>query len=178
MHVVASRPHMRSERSLALRLAVARRRSALDSDLAAGISPEAGPDLALRAHQLSTERECRAIAAALRNLVDAAEESPAAWRAHGSDPPLRSEEVLRAKQDLIAVAGALEGRHYHPLRAVALASLLAAADDSPIYVAPASGDDVSVVAARLRNSLGERVAPFRLLLSISSTTRHGRFSSR
>ena len=93
-------------------------------------------------------------AVALRNLVDAAEESPSRWRAHGIEPPLRSDAVLAARDDLLAVADLLAASNDVPDAALASASWLAWSSESPICSEPVDDADVADIAARLRKLLG------------------------
>jgi hypothetical protein len=98
----------------------------------------------------------RGTAAAIRNLLDAAEEPASDWRAHGIDPPLRAAAVLAARADLLAIATALECERDHPAQLLDCVSWLAWSRESPVCMRPADDDaEVKAMAGRIRVALGE-----------------------
>jgi hypothetical protein len=99
-------------------------------------------------------------AAAIRHLVEAAEEPDWYWRARGIEPPLRAAAVMAARDDLLAVADLLDGREALPEPTVACAEWLAWAEASPVCSEPVDDADVADVAARLRAAL-QRTAALR-----------------
>jgi hypothetical protein len=113
-----------------LRLRTLTRRARLDAALAEGVDPGADPLLALRAEQLTSHAVREAIARTIHNLIDAAEEP---W--HGSRPPLQRDDVLAAREELLAVARRLEGPEPMSPQTVALASQLVWDCASPVYAA-------------------------------------------
>jgi hypothetical protein len=97
----------------------------------------------------------RGTAAAIRNLLDAAEEPASNWRAHGIDPPLRAAAVLASRADLLAIATALECERDHPAQLLDCVSWLAWGPESPVCSQPADDDtDLEAIATRLRAALG------------------------
>lgn len=125
---------------LALRLRVRRRWRRLDRALAQGASPDSSPELAWRAQQLALPRTRAGLARELINLIDAAEEPLANWRAYGIDPPLRASAVLRARTDLVSLAERLASDGAASIQGLALAAVLIEDPSSPIYSAPAQAD--------------------------------------
>lgn len=100
--------------------------------------------------------DCRSTAAAIRNLLDAAEEPASSWHAHGIEPPLRSAAVLAARADLLAIAEALESDRDHPGAIVDCVQWLTWSPESPVCTQPADDDtDVRAIAGRIRAALGE-----------------------
>jgi hypothetical protein len=110
-----------------------RRRPRLDAALADGADPEAEPALALRARQLTEPRARRAMASALRSILEAAEEPPDARSLGGPRPPLQREAILADRAHLLALAARL--REPVPPQAAAMASLLVWDSASPLYAA-------------------------------------------
>jgi hypothetical protein len=109
----------------------------------------------LRFLQRQPAPDRRGTAAAIRNLLDAAEEPPSHWRAHGIDPPLRSAAVRAARGDLRAIAKALESDRHQAPQIIECASWLAWARESPVCTEPADEDsDVTEIARRIRAALG------------------------
>jgi hypothetical protein len=93
-------------------------------------------------------------AAAIRNLIDSADEPAAYWRAQGLEPPLRSAAVLAAREDLLAVAAALESDDELAPQLLECARWLAWSPESPVCSDPGDADsDVPRVAARLREAM-------------------------
>ena len=118
---------------LRLRLRVWRRRPRLDAALAEGADPAEDPALSLRARQLLQRSTRAAIASTIHNLLDAAEEPPAAWGQNGPRPPLQRQAVLAARGALEALAdGLCQERAVRP-QAVALATELVWDPASPVY---------------------------------------------
>ena len=110
------------------------------------------------ARRIKTRRESRRLdpqgtAAALRNLVDAAEEPESYWLGQGIQPPLRAAAIRAARNDLIAIASLLERDVTLPEQAVACAAWLAWSQESPVCSDPAPDADVPDVARRLRRWL-------------------------
>lgn len=93
----------------------------------------------------------RQIAACLLNLIDAAEEPASYWRAQGINPPVRSTAVLAARDELVALAGALAKSDSMSVRGVALAARLVWDRESPIF-SPAADLNVSTWARRAREA--------------------------
>jgi hypothetical protein len=118
-----------------LRLRALGQRSRLDEALAEGADPTQDPALALRASQLTAPATRRAIAKTIQNLVDAAEEPPDAWPIGGPRPPLQHDDVLAARDELLAVAQLLSGPEPVSPQTVALAARLVWDCASPVYAA-------------------------------------------
>src|SRR5439155_3836040 len=91
------------------------------------------PALALRAQQLTAPATRRTIARTIRNLVDAAGEPGRPWTRGGPRPPLQNEDVLAARDELLAVAGRLSGTGAISPQAAALAAALVWDSASPVY---------------------------------------------
>ena len=138
--------------SLVLRLRVRRRRRSVDRALAHGVSPKSSPELARRAQKLAQPAIRAQLARELANLIDAAEEPPNVWRAHGIDPPLRAGAVLAARAELVGLAERLNSHRTASIRGLAIAALLAEDPNSPIYRAP-DGADVGDLARRAREAI-------------------------
>lgn len=119
-----------------VRLAVLWRRAELDRALADGAQPSVSADLQLRAAQLESMRVRAGYAAALRNVLDAAEEPR---RPISSAAPLNRRAIRSARPALVDFATAL--RRPEPVRAcgVAIAATLLRGPDSPLF-APAEPD--------------------------------------
>jgi hypothetical protein len=92
-------------------------------------------------------------AAAIRHLIEAAEEPDWYWRTRGIEPPLRAAAVIEARDDLLAVAQLLDEQEELPEATVACADWLAWAETSPVCSEPVDDADVADVAARLRAAL-------------------------
>ncbi len=119
-----------------LRLDVRLDRRLLDHQLSDGAGVDASPALALRADQLSRPTERRAIAASLRNVLDAAEECEA-----GLAPRLHIDHssVVAARRQIAAVIELLRSAAELEVRGIALARLLAEDPASPLlHPAPAT----------------------------------------
>jgi hypothetical protein len=92
-------------------------------------------------------------AATLRNLVDAASEDPSHWHGFGSEPALRSEAVLMARDDLLDVARRLTCARDLAPALIECAEWLAWSPNSPVCSEPAADADVPDIAARLRAAM-------------------------
>lgn len=122
------------------RLRGRRRRELADRELAGGADPHGSPALLARARELERDDTRRGLAACILNLIDAAEEPHSIWVAHGIEPPLRREAVLRARGSLLALAEALTSGDRASVRGAALASRLVSDRLSPVYSAAADGE--------------------------------------
>jgi hypothetical protein len=119
--------------SVIVRMRAFSRRFTLDAALADGVDPAADPMLALRARQLTSDSTRRALAGAIYNVLDAAEESKDLLGPIGSRPPLRHEGVLAARHELSALARRLCDRGPISPQAAALTAQLVWDSASPIY---------------------------------------------
>lgn len=123
---------LRDRRFLPLRVRL--RRRVLDREIAAGLRPDEDPARSLRAHQLRCVWERRCVAAALSNILQAADERHA-------DPASRLElndaEVLAARHQLVELIESLRSEKAVAPRGVALARQLADAGTSPLLRARA-----------------------------------------
>jgi sugar phosphate isomerase/epimerase len=99
------------------------------------------------------------MASGLINLIDAAEEPASNWRACGIDPPVRSEAVLDARDELIALAEALTVPNAISVPGLALTARLIWDRQSPIFTSAADAD-VATWARHAREGIAAR-APFR-----------------
>jgi hypothetical protein len=116
---------------LRLRVATAVHRPRLTRELAAGISPEASDELALRARQLTSTRHRRTLARTLRGLLTEAHEPM----------PIRARVVIIRRGAVLEAEGAiLEVIHRlaspRPVRAQGMAAverILTEAEQSPLY---------------------------------------------
>lgn len=106
------------------------RASALDSALAGGASPDGTVRLALRARRLTEMRERRAMARAIRHLVDEAG-CPAARRSRPI--PVRWERVRAAAAEFETLAGRLASQAPVSARGVAQVSVLLRDGYGPLY---------------------------------------------
>src|SRR5207247_826399 len=125
-----------------LRLRVARQQIKLDSALAGGADPDADAALAQRAHQVTGLSTRQAIANAIGHILDAAEEPRESWGQDGSRPPLQRDDILAARELLLALAARLRQPDYMPPRPAALAALLVWDSASPMY-APGTSTTVA-----------------------------------
>ena len=107
------------------------RRSELDRRLAEGANPTTDPLRALRASQLTSRRQRRALAGGLRRLV--AEAGDPATVMVSAGPPIDRVGVLDAREPLLALARRLRECERPCPRAVALASYLICDFASPAY---------------------------------------------
>jgi hypothetical protein len=121
----------RRANSLRLRLRTSVHRAKLTRALAEGVEPGASDELALRARQLTSERNRRALAGALRRSIADAH-LPARTRARVSIIDRRG--VLNAEGSIATIIERL--RSPRPVRAKGMAMLeriLTNADGSPLY---------------------------------------------
>ena len=99
--------------------------------------------LRLRAEQLTSSATRRLLARALRSVVEGAEGPSQAW---GSvRPPLQREEVLAARDDLLALADRLSEPRVVDPGAAACAAALVWDSGSPVYSRD-TGESVAAVA--------------------------------
>src|SRR5213080_3553623 len=127
---------------LRLRLAVWRHRGQLDAALAAGADPAPGSALALRARQLTDPTTRTALASAIANVLDTADEPPDAWPSGGARPPLQREAIAAARDLLLTLVDQLRVRPGVSPQAAALASLMVWDSASPLY-SPIAGASVA-----------------------------------
>ena len=106
------------------------RASALDSALADGASPDGTVRLALRAQRLTGMRERRAMARAIRHLVDDAGDPVARRR---RPIPARWERVRATAAEFETVAGRLASQAPVSARGVAQVSMLLRDGYGPLY---------------------------------------------
>jgi hypothetical protein len=113
---VADRLNEAPALGLRLRSRLLRRR--LDREIAAGAPIDESPDRALRARELTSPRERRALAAALANILDAAEE-----RQIDACCPVAIEHaaVIAAREDIVELIALLRSAAALEPRAIARA---------------------------------------------------------
>jgi hypothetical protein len=144
---------------LSLQFRVLRRRRGLDRLLAKGASPSASPELELRAYQLIKSDTRRGLANLIVNLIDAAEEPVEFWHGGGIDPPIRSQAVLDASPELVALADRLRDSRPASVLGLALVSrLVSDKRDSPIFGRP-NHDSVRDRARQARAALDDPDPP-------------------
>jgi hypothetical protein len=112
-----------------LRLRVRLARRVLDDRLAAGGQVDGSVALSLRATQLTSAPERRAVAAALEHILDAALEREAD---PGSGLIVNHKEVIASRPEILAVVEALRGESAVDARGVALARVLIERRTSPL----------------------------------------------
>ena len=123
--------------SLWMRLRAARRRAELTRELAEGTNPSTRPELALRAAQLTSDRNRRTIAHSLRRTISEAHKPPM----------MRSRMVLIQRSAVIDAESAINAmvqrlRSPEPVQAQGMAlvdRILTNADGSPLYNASEPG---------------------------------------
>jgi hypothetical protein len=123
--------------SLLMRLRAARRRAELTRKLAEGTNPSTRPELALRAAQLTSDRNRRTIAHSLRRTISEAHKPPM----------MRSRMVLIQRSAVIDAESAINAmvrrlRSPEPVQAQGMAlvdRILTNADGSPLYNASEPG---------------------------------------
>src|SRR5450755_2352505 len=115
------------DRSLRLRMVVRVTRVRLDREIATGAPVDASPARLLRATQLTSRSTRHAVAAALAGILDGGEERRVD---PGSSLILEHEAALGARNEILALMRS--GTTLAP-RAVALATRLAEASDSPVF---------------------------------------------
>ena len=106
------------------------RRGKLDRLIAEGTSPQADPEVAKRAAQLTSARYRRGLATGLLRLVDAAEEAPAVF---SSSVPLRRGEILTNRALIQDLAAHLRSDDPVTPRGVALVERMLTWGGSPLY---------------------------------------------
>lgn len=121
-----------------LRVRVAVHRSKLTYRLARGADPDATDELALRARQLLYPEQRRAVAAVLRNILDAAE---AASSSTCSGRRAEVSAVIGSRDRLVRLIDSLRGGAPMTAAAVAAAELLACDRNSPL-VSPRGGQAI------------------------------------
>jgi hypothetical protein len=107
------------------------RKGSLDRSLAAGTDPEASPQLARRARQLTSRRRRAGLAASIRNLLDVAEDGR---RGFTAAVPIQRHDILRDRQLLLQLAADLESDDELQPRGIALVERLLIDGASPVYV--------------------------------------------
>jgi hypothetical protein len=112
------------------------RRGSLDRSLAAGKDPAASPALSRRARQLTSRRYRHGLAAAIRNLLDAAEERP---RGFSAAVPVQRREVLAERELMLQLADDLESSDELKPRGIALVERLISDGGSPVYTSSPGG---------------------------------------
>jgi hypothetical protein len=129
----------------------------LDSELAAGTSPETSTCLAARAIQLTSMRSRRDLATSVRRILAAAEYAPAVMpaRAAAVAPPrlpLSRAQISQLAGPLARLAGYLAAPGPVPVQGVAMASQLLADGTGPLYH-PVPGDDLRALIENLAQAL-------------------------
>jgi hypothetical protein len=123
--------------SLWTRVVARLRFATLDEALAAGVEPESGPALALRAERLIAPPERRRLARSLRFNVHEARERRSRLRAPSpaAAPPLPASgpHVASAADELLELAHVLDGADPVDVRGVALVSVLLTDGGSPLH---------------------------------------------
>lgn len=122
-----------------LRARVFLRRLRLDRDLARGIDPAAGPELALRAEQLASSRGRERIAGGIDDLVEIAAGDP---RRHvgPSMLPFRHQRVRPNIDRLEELARVLRDAGPHGVKGMAMASTLLDDGRGPLYASDPAGN--------------------------------------
>jgi hypothetical protein len=111
----------------------------LDRDLARGVDPAAGPELALRAEQLTSPRGRERIASGIDDLVEIAAGDP---RRHvgRSMLPFRHQRVRPNLDRFEELAGVLRDGGPHGVRGTAMASTLLDDGRGPLYASDPAGN--------------------------------------
>jgi hypothetical protein len=136
-----------------LKLRVLAMRTRLDEELAAGVDPNSGPALALRAAQLLRPRYRRRLAAAVEHLVD---EVDAHWGPRlSSAVPFRHDQVAEARGTLLSLAQVLRASEGVQPRGVAMVWQLLSDPASPLYLRTARGALEGQVQAALDSLVGQ-----------------------
>lgn len=147
--VVAVRP-----RSPLLLLRVWWRRTALTRELAAGADPDASFERMLVARELIGRPARWRLAAGLDRVLTNAQRTP---RPSAGRVPLNRPAVLRARDELDAVAERLRGGAPASVQGVAIVALLLRDSSSPLYYRDA-GDSVLQIAQRAGDRLDAPIA--------------------
>jgi hypothetical protein len=101
----------------------------LDACLAAGVAPESGRLIALRAAALVVPPRRRRLASDWDRLVRVARERPATW----ARVPLRSDGIVAAEEDIWELQRSLRADVPVPARGVAMASTMLTDGAGPLY---------------------------------------------
>ena len=122
-----------------LRIRVFLSRLRLDRDLARGVDPAAGPELALRAEQLTSPRGRERIASGIDDLIEIVAGDP---RRHvgPSMLPFRHQRVRPNLDRFEELARVLRGAGPHGVRGTAMASTLLDDGRGPLYASDPAGD--------------------------------------
>jgi hypothetical protein len=107
------------------------RRGALDRRLADGADPKTSPELARRARQLTSTRSRAALAASIRNLLEAAEKPRSGYSA---SIPVQRYAIRAERRLLLDLADDLESGADLKPRGVALVERLVIDGASPVYM--------------------------------------------
>jgi hypothetical protein len=136
--------------SLRLRLRTARRRAELTRELAEGTNPGTRPELALRAAQLTSDRNRRTIARSLRRTISEAHKPP---MTRSRMVLIQRAAVIDAESTINAMVERLRSPEPVQAQGMALAErILTNADGSPLYNASEPGtlhDEMRGAAAAL-----------------------------
>jgi hypothetical protein len=132
-----------------LRLRVLVGRRTLDREIAQAALPDANPARAMRAQQLSSSSERHAIAACLRNILQAADECTSD---PGSRLALDHRTVIAAHSEIDALIDRLGSDSVLDVRGIALARLLAVDPTSPL-VCPRSRRALSDALSEILDTL-------------------------
>jgi len=116
--------------AVGLRTRVLFRRGRLDARLAAGAAVEESPELALRADQLTSERNRRVLADSIERIVRTAHGTGAMRTA---SPPLASDDVRACSRQLMDLARLLRARPEVNASGVALIQRLITDGSGPLY---------------------------------------------
>jgi hypothetical protein len=137
------------------RVAAFVRADAVDEALAAGVSPDAGPALSLRARILLRQPLRRRLARQLRDVIKRAERPRGLW-----DPtvPLAQGAINANRDEIAALARRLESTEPVDARGIAQLRLLLCKGASPLY-SPATSDQLDEALERI----GEALDPFQAL---------------
>jgi hypothetical protein len=146
-----------SRRRLSLsRVTALLRADALDEALAAGVSPDSGAALSLRARILLRHSVRRRLGRQLRDVIKRADQPRGLW-----DPtvPLAEPAIHANRDEIVELARWLEDTEPVGVRGVAQLRLLLCHGTSPLY-RPATSDQLEEALMRI----GETLDPFHALL--------------
>jgi hypothetical protein len=105
-------------------------RRALDRRLAEGTLPASSPELDYRAEQLLSARRRRSFATGIKRIIEAAEEPASSLTAAA---PVRRQEILAARCDLLELAELLRHEEGLQVRGLALMERFLTSADSPLF---------------------------------------------
>jgi hypothetical protein len=136
VHTHLSRRSTRSARpragsAIGLRIRVFLRRGRLDTMLAGGAAADQSPELALRASQLTSERNRNALADSLEGVARVAHGTA---RRRTASPPLASRDVRACSGQLMDLARLLRARPEVGASGVALTQRLLTDGSGPLYI--------------------------------------------